>query len=148
MVSNIFMFTPIWGRYPFWLTFFRWVGSTTNQICVGGFMLFFKTHLLCLGKWFNSGCVYTKLFKIPLVLCLCFWCFFTDWDSMGFITMFSPLFGRICLESKAKQGRENRPVFAKGFGIWKKKAGSNSHGCRFVPYTFSETVCHRWCLGI
>ena len=24
------MFTPIWGRFPFWLIFFRWVGSTTN----------------------------------------------------------------------------------------------------------------------
>ena len=28
------MFIPIWGRFPFWLIFFRWVGSTTNQICV------------------------------------------------------------------------------------------------------------------
>ena len=27
-----FMFTPIWGRFPIWLIFFRWVGSTTNQI--------------------------------------------------------------------------------------------------------------------
>ena len=26
-----FMFTPIWGRFPFWLLFFRWV-ETTNQI--------------------------------------------------------------------------------------------------------------------
>ena len=24
------MFTPIWGRFPFWLIFFQWVGSTTN----------------------------------------------------------------------------------------------------------------------
>ena len=30
--SNIFMFTPIWWRFPFWLIFFRWV-ETTNQIC-------------------------------------------------------------------------------------------------------------------
>ena len=28
-----FIFTPIWGRFPFWLTFFRWV-ETTNQIRV------------------------------------------------------------------------------------------------------------------
>ena len=27
----MFFFTPIWGRFPFWLTFFRWV-ETTNQI--------------------------------------------------------------------------------------------------------------------
>ena len=26
-----FIFTPIWGRFPVWLIFFRWVG-TTNQI--------------------------------------------------------------------------------------------------------------------
>ena len=31
LVSNIFfMFTPIWGRCPIWLIFFRWV-ETTNQ---------------------------------------------------------------------------------------------------------------------
>ena len=27
-----FMFTPIYGRFPFWLVFFRWV-ETTNQTC-------------------------------------------------------------------------------------------------------------------
>ena len=26
-----FIFTPIWGRFPFWLIFFNWV-ETTNQI--------------------------------------------------------------------------------------------------------------------
>ena len=26
-----FIFTPIWGRFPFWLIFFKGVGSTTNQ---------------------------------------------------------------------------------------------------------------------
>ena len=25
------MFTPIWWRFPVWLIFFRWVGSTTNH---------------------------------------------------------------------------------------------------------------------
>ena len=31
VVSNIFgIFTPTWGRFPFWLIFFKWVGSTTN----------------------------------------------------------------------------------------------------------------------
>ena len=28
-----FIFTPIWGRFPIWRIFFRWVGSTTNQLC-------------------------------------------------------------------------------------------------------------------
>ncbi len=27
-----FIFIPIWGRFPFWRIFFRWVGSTTNQM--------------------------------------------------------------------------------------------------------------------
>ena len=27
----VFIFTPIWGRFPIWLIFFRWV-ETTNQI--------------------------------------------------------------------------------------------------------------------
>ena len=30
---QIFFFTPTWGRFPFWLTFFKWV-ETTNQICI------------------------------------------------------------------------------------------------------------------
>ena len=28
-----FIFTPTWGRFQFWLIFFRWV-ETTNQICI------------------------------------------------------------------------------------------------------------------
>ena len=32
MFQICFIFTPIWGRFPIWLIFFRWVGSTTNQI--------------------------------------------------------------------------------------------------------------------
>ena len=27
-----FMFTPIWGRFQFWLIFFKWVGSTTVKV--------------------------------------------------------------------------------------------------------------------
>ena len=29
--KEFFFFTPIWGKFPFWLIFFRWV-ETTNQI--------------------------------------------------------------------------------------------------------------------
>ena len=29
VVSDIFFFTPIWGRFPIWLIFFKWV-ETTN----------------------------------------------------------------------------------------------------------------------
>ena len=32
------MFTPIWGRFPFWLIFFRWV-ETTNQFSFRFFWL-------------------------------------------------------------------------------------------------------------
>ena len=28
-----FMFTPIWGRFPFWIIFFRWV-ETTSQLFI------------------------------------------------------------------------------------------------------------------
>ena len=35
-----FIFTPIWGRFPFWLIFFKWV-ETTNQLysCLPFFFL-------------------------------------------------------------------------------------------------------------
>ncbi len=29
--QTFFIFIPIWGRLPFWLIFFKWVGSTTNH---------------------------------------------------------------------------------------------------------------------
>ena len=32
--QTFFSFTPTWGRFPFWLIFFRRVGSTTNQSSV------------------------------------------------------------------------------------------------------------------
>ena len=47
-----FMFTPIWGRFPFWLIFFKWV-ETTNQ----------KKYLQPpLGLGFCSACVYSFTF--------------------------------------------------------------------------------------
>ena len=30
--KHFIIFIPIWGRFPFWLIFFRWV-ETTNQMC-------------------------------------------------------------------------------------------------------------------
>ena len=35
--QTFFIFTPTWGRFPFWLIFVRWVGSTTNQSCFMSF---------------------------------------------------------------------------------------------------------------
>ena len=45
MVSHIFYFHPIWGRFPFWLIFFRWV-ETTNQ---------YSSNLECLQFWSHGG---------------------------------------------------------------------------------------------
>ena len=44
-----FFFTPIWGRFPIWLIFFRWV-ETTNQVwihlgLIGGPALFLGPYL-------------------------------------------------------------------------------------------------------
>ena len=36
MVQRFFIFTPIWGRFPFWLIFFRGV-ETTKQDSLSGF---------------------------------------------------------------------------------------------------------------
>ena len=32
VVSNIFIFNPIWGRFPFWPIFFRWVETTISKL--------------------------------------------------------------------------------------------------------------------
>ena len=44
---TFFIFTPIWGRFPIWLIFFRWV-ETTNQegLAVEGQRLIFGGHQL------------------------------------------------------------------------------------------------------
>ena len=54
VVSNIFYFHPhlghlgkIWGRFPIWIIFFKWVGSTTNQ--------FRHVHGCVLLLCWNSG---------------------------------------------------------------------------------------------
>ena len=42
--QTFLMFTPIWGRFPFWLIFFRWVETTNQNSCI------YKcthTHTLC-----------------------------------------------------------------------------------------------------
>ena len=53
VVSNIYIFyifTPTWGRFPFWLIFFRWV-ETTNQITL--FNLLNLSHpLFCIRPLF------------------------------------------------------------------------------------------------
>ena len=118
------MFTPKIGEgFPFLLIFLRWVGSTTNQICVGGFIFFLKNHLLCLGPMIQLGLCLHQVVQDPLGFVFAFFGVFLrigiPWDS-------SPCFHHgfwknMEEESKAKQGRENRPVFAKGFGICRKK---------------------------
>ena len=43
-----FIFIPFWGRFPSWLIFFRWVGSTTNQTSVA-----YVHGVLRAMKWWN-----------------------------------------------------------------------------------------------
>ena len=79
-----FMFTSIWGRFPFWLIFFRWV-ETTNQwwnlhfmTCYAYFCRVFvgemnrsqctKAHFWCVwgsGKSENNVMVRKTIFSLP-----------------------------------------------------------------------------------
>ena len=43
-----FIFTPTWGRFPFWLIFFRWV-ETTNQLWLSPYRFF--SSLMTLRWW-------------------------------------------------------------------------------------------------
>ncbi len=58
--KHFFMFTPIWGRFPFWLIFLRWV-ETTNQITIHLMVLNFSliqfhfAHPSCSGFLFQRG---------------------------------------------------------------------------------------------
>ncbi len=49
-----------WGRFPFWLIFFKWVGSTTNEFC-------------------NAPKMTTFLGKVS-TLTICFW-----WPMSGWV---------------------------------------------------------------
>ena len=62
--QTFFMFTPIWGRFPFWLIFFRWVGSTTNQIFLRSFS---NLPGLALGAIVAGGCWGEKWLKNQLL---------------------------------------------------------------------------------
>ena len=55
------MFTPIWGRFPFWLIFFRWV-ETTNQIWIRNILDSNdeNIHLKTMVPWFF------QVFTIPM----------------------------------------------------------------------------------
>ena len=45
-----FIFTPIWGRFPFWLIFFRWV-ETTNQNRLINFSMSDHSSLVLCCLW-------------------------------------------------------------------------------------------------
>ena len=47
--QTFFIFTPIWGRFPFWLIFFKWV-ETTNQKLM--------SFLILLGRWAVSARIF------------------------------------------------------------------------------------------
>ena len=82
--QTFFIFTPIWGRLPFWLIFFRWV-ETTNQddkkllqgfiyLSMSSFwfgMIIWKNHRF--GRnLFPAG---RQIFRASTTLCLCIF----DW---------------------------------------------------------------------
>ena len=49
MATQIFfIFTPTWGRFPFWSIFFRWVETTNQTIFFGVKQLFLKPSLATL----------------------------------------------------------------------------------------------------
>ena len=48
-----FIFTPIWGRFPFWPIFFRWV-ETTNQSYINS-QFFIAINLLIPKGWYLGG---------------------------------------------------------------------------------------------
>ena len=69
MVSNIFIFIPICGRFPFWLIFSGWV-ETTNQITVLGGCQCYR-GAPCMIIWprpFGVACVFwnPRPFRHPL----------------------------------------------------------------------------------
>ena len=93
-----FIFTPTWGRFPFWLIFFKWV-ETTNQIGTFFFSVFFwlvglvnwrengpspmKIHPLCRSWVFpkknpapNGPWPVLKILKQKSLICIVFSCFF------------------------------------------------------------------------
>ena len=69
-----FIFTPIWGRFPIWLIFFKWVEST-NQIKI------------MLKNWFKGRVCQTQVFGYKIGSFGCYALsligfFFSKYDSM------------------------------------------------------------------
>ena len=74
VVSNIFcIFIPLWGRFPCWLIFFRWV-EATNQIGSGWLSKRPFENLLvgvCRGGWLSH--LEKKQQSLWVVLDPCYW---------------------------------------------------------------------------
>ena len=61
MVSNIFIFTPVWGRFPFWLIFFNWVETTKPDIWFAVYMyLLVRTNqsVTLSAEFMDSGSIW------------------------------------------------------------------------------------------
>ena len=64
-----FIFTPIWGRFPIWFIFFRWV-ETTNQFGVGVISLIFDM-VFCLWLFLHQTKRVSMLFcSLPRIFLL------------------------------------------------------------------------------
>ena len=57
---NFFMFTPIWGRFPIWLIFFRWV-ETTNQWSISQPAVVVLTTLMSCSTSFLVGRLFSHV---------------------------------------------------------------------------------------
>ncbi len=71
--QRFFIFIPIWGRFPFWLIFFRWV-ETTNQlrliyICNILYIVIFISGEGDLGQ--VVGCPGKNIYIIHIIYILC-----------------------------------------------------------------------------
>ena len=54
-----FVFTPVWGRYPIWLIFFKGV-ETTNQLVIGEYNFVCKFWISVL-IYYHRGCTLSRL---------------------------------------------------------------------------------------
>ena len=43
-LNYFFVCTPLWGRFPFWLIFFRWVETTNQRMSQKPWLLFLSAH--------------------------------------------------------------------------------------------------------
>ena len=109
-----FIFTPIWGRFPFWLIFFRWV-ETTNQ------------YMCCFEGDFVHGFEGPMGFKSPLKTTI--WIHMGDYMRILFIVSNHQTLANRRIPS-VRSCETLEPQKVEGFLLWdvKFKGFFHSHG--------------------